>query len=694
MKLAKLLLALTSAGLCGQWASAETPAEIERIQVSSIRAAYPVSTVPATITVIEQEQLKAQLAVTQDLSQILGNLIPAFSPSRQKMTANGETLRGREPLYMIDGVPQSTPLRNGSRDGNTIDPAMIERIEIIRGANAIQGMGASGGIINIITKTPGEQSHQLKLAGSVPSTGGVDTQSYRGSYLFSKQFDEVSLVSGIAYNKTGLYLDGNGTPIGVDTTQGDTMDSDSIDLFLKTKWQFSDVQSIQLMVNHFDLEGNNNYKPVDGKPADGIPTTSVPGKTPGYGAQNKVTSASLDYQHQQVWGGSLSLQLFAQDFSSMFGGSSAATFQDPKYGANLFDQSQNVSEKVGARATWFGTDLLGTDFDVSTGLDWLQDLTYQELVMTGRNWVPETEFTNYAPFAQLRYDGLAGWTFSAGARYEYGQLQVDDFTTLYSSKRSFVQGGEPSFNELLHNFGLVHQLTPELRLYASYNEGFGMPDVGRVLRAINKPNQSVAQFLNLQPVVSDNAELGLEYSAEDYRLQLSYFTSDSDLGSRLQADKDGIYSVMREKTEIAGFEADGEWNYSSAGSLGFSYARSHGQYDSNNDGRTDRDLGGVNIAPERVNLYWLQEWTDGISSRLQVSRYFDLSFNDGTSFDGYQTLDGSVRFDAGANGVWTLGIENLLDKQYITYYAQTTPANSTYFAGLGRMLQLSWQYGF
>ncbi len=697
MKLAKLLLALTSAGMCAQWAVAETTgdtAEIERIQVSSIRAAYPVSTVPATITVIEQEQLKSQLAVTQDLSQILGNLIPAFSPSRQKLTANGETLRGREPLYMIDGVPQSTPLRNGSRDGNTIDPAMIERIEIIRGANAIQGMGASGGIINIITKTPGEQSHQLKLAGSVPTAGGSDTQSYRGSYLFSKQFDEVSLVSGIAYNKTGLYLDGNGTPIGVDTTQGDTMDSDSVDLFLKTKWQFSDVQSIQLMVNHFDLEGNNDYKPVDGKPADGIPTTSVPGKTPGYGAQNKVTSASLDYQHQQVFGGSLSLQLFAQDFSSMFGGSSAATFQDPKYGANLFDQSQNVSEKVGARATWFGTDLLGTDFDLSTGLDWLQDLTYQELVMTGRNWVPETEFTNYAPFAQLRYDGLAGWTFSAGARYEYGQLQVDDFTTLYSSKSSFVQGGEPSFNELLHNFGVVHQLTPELRLYASYNEGFGMPDVGRVLRAINKPNQSVAQFLNLQPVVSDNAELGLEYSTDDYRLQLSYFTSDSDLGSRLQADKDGIYSVMREKTEIAGFEADGEWNYSNAGSLGFSYARSQGQYDSNNDGRTDRDLGGVNIAPERVNLYWLQEWTDGVSSRLQVSRYSDLSFNDGTSFDGYQTLDGSVRFDSGANGVWTLGIENLLDKQYITYYAQTTPANSTYFAGLGRMLQLSWQYGF
>ena len=40
----------------------------------------------------------------------------------------------------------------GKITGVEIDPAMIERIEIIRGANAIQGMGASGGIINIITK--------------------------------------------------------------------------------------------------------------------------------------------------------------------------------------------------------------------------------------------------------------------------------------------------------------------------------------------------------------------------------------------------------------------------------------------------------------------------------------------------------------------------------------------------------------
>ncbi|WP_233009240.1 TonB-dependent receptor [Rheinheimera faecalis] len=691
MKLSRLAMALA---LPLPLLAAESTTEIETISVSATRSSYPVSTVPATITVIDQEELKSQLAVTQDLSQILGNLLPSFSPSRQKLTANGETLRGREPLYMIDGVPQSTPLRNGSRDGNTIDPSMIERIEIIRGANAIQGMGASGGIINIITKSPGEHKHQVSLSGSVPTAGGSDTQGYKASYLFSEQFDDVSLVTGAAFNKTGLYLDGNGNPIGVDTTQGDTMDSDTVDLFIKSKWQMTKVQSLQLMINHFDLKGNNNYVTVNGNAAAGIPTTSARGVTEGKPSQNKVTSASLDYQHQDIAGGQLNLQLFAQDFASMFGGSRAAVFQDPALGAAIFDQSQNISEKVGSRLTYFRADLADTGVDLSTGLDWLQDSTYQELVMTNRNWVPETEFTNYAPFVQLRYNQIKNWTFSAGARYEYGQLSVADFTTLASSNSSFVTGGEPSFNELLKNFGVVHQWSDSIRVYASYSEGFSMPDVGRVLRAINKPNQSVAQFLNLQPVVSDNAEVGIELTEDNYRLQLSYFQSDSDLGSRLQADADGIYSVMREQTEISGFEAEGEYNLTDNSSLGFTYARTDGRYDSNNDGQVDKDLGGINIAPERLNLYWLQQWPMQLSSRVQLSQLFDVDYNDGSSFDGYHTLDLSGRYDTNNWGSWTLGLENALDKQYITYYSQTTPANSSYFAGLGRTLNLNWQMAF
>lgn len=666
--------------------------DIERVSVTATRGAYPVSTVPAAISLISQEEIQAQLAHTQDLSQILGNLLPGFSPSRQKLTAAGETLRGREPLYMIDGVPQSNPLRNGSRDGKTIDPDMIERIEVIRGANAIQGMGASGGIINIVTKSAGEKPHQLSAGFSTPS--GSDSQSYKASYLFSHGGESTELVAGVSLTSTGMYRDGHGELIGVDGTQGDTQDSKSQDLFIKVSQQMSEEQSLQLMVNHFDIQGNGDYLSVAGDPVLGLPTTAIKGQIDGEAPQNKVTTASLDYQHQAFFGGQLTWQLFVQDFSALYGGGRFAAFQDPTYGDNLYDQSQNKSEKYGSRLTWFKQNLAGTDLDLVTGLDWLSDETYQELALTGRKWVPAAKFNNLAPFVQLRYDGIDDWVFNIGARYEYGKLKVDDFTTLASYNSTFVEGGEPSFNELLQNLGVVYQITPELRLFASYSEGFSMPDVGRVLRGINKPGMSVTSFLSLQPVVSDNREIGLEYSNNWLNLQSSYFQSDSDLGSRLQPDADGIFSVKREKTDISGFELQAQVYLNSHSLIGASYARTQGQYDSDGDGVVESDLGGVNVAPERLNLYWQQSWTSALSSRIQMNRLFDMDFNASNDFDGYLTLDASLRYQHAKWGSLTLGLDNLTDKQYITYHSQTNPAASSHFAGMGRTLSLTWQHAF
>ena len=168
----QLLASALLAALVSPLAHAEDAVDIDRVTVSASTSRIPDSdaALPNTITVIDQQQLQQQLALTQDISQVLANLIPSFSPSRQKLTNGGETLRGRKPLYLVDGVPQSTPLREGGRDGHTIDPAMIERIEVIHGANALQGLGASGGIINIITKRAprqdGESFQDVNVAAS------------------------------------------------------------------------------------------------------------------------------------------------------------------------------------------------------------------------------------------------------------------------------------------------------------------------------------------------------------------------------------------------------------------------------------------------------------------------------------------------------------------------------------------------
>ncbi|KFZ27921.1 TonB-dependent receptor [Pseudidiomarina atlantica] len=670
----------------------------ETIKITAARTAQSAGSIAATVTVIDGEDLRRQLASADTLSDVLGNLVPAFSPSRQKLSSAGETLRGREPLYLIDGVPQSNPLRNGSRAAYTIDPLMIERVEIIHGASAIQGMGASGGIINIITKSAENgAAHEVTAGFTAPTSETNEGLSYRTGYLFRGASGDVSAVAGVQLRSTGMYVDGDGNLIGVDSAQGDTMDSESYDVFAKLGYRIDDMQQLELMVNHFDMEGNGDYSSLGGDRAAGIPTISIEEPTAGDAPRNKVTTATLTYRNADVLGADLNWQLFSQDFSALYGGGIYATFQDPAFGENLFDQSRNDSQKYGSRLTLNWDNVAATPVDLTGGVDYLSDTTFQELAQTGRNWVPETEFNNWAPFVQARYQAN-GLTLSAGARYEYGKLKVDDFTTLASYGSQFVAGGEPSFNELLPNFGAVYQLTDDWRAFASYSEGFSMPDVGRVLRGINQPDLSVASFLDLQPVIADNQEIGIEYRDSALHFSLSYFQSDSDLGARLQADADGFYSVLRERTEIDGYELSANYAWTAYTSFGVNYAKTNGEYDSNDDGVVDTELGGRNIAPERANLYWEQQWGALVSSRVQYNMLFDREIYSGAqainNFDGYQTLDAQVLIETMDYGQFTVGIENLLDEFYLTYYAQTVGPDNRNFAGRGRTVSVNWSYSF
>ena len=168
---AAIAVALSSAASAAD--TSEGPG-LEEVMVTASRVERPLSTIPNTVTVVTTAELDAQLAVHNDISTVLGNLIPSFSPSRQKMTNAGESLRGRKPLYMIDGVPQSSPLREGGRDGHIIDNAVLERIEVLHGANAIHGLGASGGIINLITKKPSDS-----LSAELPRRQHVSDRRHR-----------------------------------------------------------------------------------------------------------------------------------------------------------------------------------------------------------------------------------------------------------------------------------------------------------------------------------------------------------------------------------------------------------------------------------------------------------------------------------------------------------------------------------
>lgn len=679
------------------------PVALESLQVlTTVRGARSAASLPVKIAVVEGGQIERQQALASNPTELLANVIPSFSPGRQKLTSAGESFRGRRPLYLVDGVPQSNPLRDGRRDGFTIGMDMIERVEVVFGANAIQGLGATGGIVNFITMDPPvtgelEQRASIHSAGS----GGFDGDGFGWglSYSVGKRMSEVDLLASVSYDRRGLQFDGEGRPIAIDNVQGDIADSESRNLFAKAGWEPVPGRRLEVMVSDFRLAQQGGFASRDGDRAAGEPATSVPGDPEGIEPVNDVTTASVSYDQEDLAGGRLAAKVYYQDFSALYGGGRFGVFQDPEIAplGELFDQSQNNSEKIGTRLTWGRDRVADAPVDVVAGVDFLRDRTFQRLAHTDRNWVPETRFYNYAPFAQVDVEPVGGLFLSGGIRWEIAQLDVPAFTTLAGNRDDHqtvrVEGGKPGFDEPLFNIGAVLKPMAGVRLYGTLAQAFSMPDVGRVLRGVSEQGTVVDDFLDLQPIETDNVEVGAAWGTAVSAASVTWFRSESDMGSRLVPNEDGIYSVRRQPVRTSGWEVTGRVEPSEDVSVNAGYATLEGRFDSDGDGTFDSDMGAADIGPDRLNVGVDLFPGDRFTGRVQAFHFFDREFLDaaGTldaTFDGYTTADisGSGRF---GRATVTLAVANVLDAQYITYYGQAaTERNDRYFAGRGRTFTL------
>lgn len=678
------------------------------IVVTAARTTLPPNALPLTIDVISKDSLDQQVAVAGSVIDAVANLTPSFSPTRQKLSGSGETLRGRSPLYAINGIPQSTPIRDGSRDGYTIDPFFLDRVELIYGSNALQGIGATGGVVNqVVIKAP----HEDGLSGRAlvqGSTGNFEDNSFGGKLggLLAYRQGRFDVTGGVAYETRGLYYDGAGRRVGIDNTQGDVQDSKSLSFFARLGYDLSSTARIELFATRFNLEGNGDWIQVAGNRATGLPTSSQRGDIEGEAASNRVETVNLTLTDTDLGGGNLVFQAFFNRSRDIFGGDVSATFQDASIApiGTLFDQSANRSRKLGARVS-YERQFFDT-LNVTLGFDSMWDKTQQGLLATGRYWVPPTTFRTLAPFGQANlklFDGAV--RVAGGARWENGQLKVDDYVTLASYNSARVSGGTRNFDDLLINGGLIVEPVQGIRAYVSYAEGYSIADVGRILRAVNgatQPNFRI-EDVNVTPVISNNREIGIEIKRGPLDASASYFWSTSKDGGLLVLNSGGVYDVQRQRIEIEGFEINLAVELPLDGlKLGTGYAHLSGRTDSNKDDKVDIDLDGANISPDRVN-FWASYNSGPVSARVQAGLYLDRRFDGApanTAFSGYTLTDAVLRYDLPRLGGITLAASNLFDVDYVTYNSQTirstVPAtdNARFFTGRGRTFTLGWDYRF
>ena len=689
-------------------------AQGQDVVITAARSALPASALPLTVDLIDKATLDQQIAISGSVTDAVAALTPSFSPTRQKLSGAGETLRGRSPLYAINGIPQSTPLRDGSRDGFTIDGFFVDRVELIYGSNALQGIGGTGGIVDQITVGAPKQegiSGRALVQGTADDGLHGDGSGAKLAGLIQYKADRFDASVGAAGEKRGAFYDGDGRRIGINLTQGETQDSRSLSLFGRFGYQVGDSGRLDLIASRYELKGDGDYVAITGNRATGVPTSAIKGTPPGEPAASRTESIALSFTDTSLGGGNLVSQLFFNRTRDTFGGeiNPIATFQDATIATigTLFDQSQNRSRKLGAKASYEHAMPGWQALDLTFGLDALVDKTEQKLIATGRVWVPPTDFRSIAPFAQANLALLDRKVrLAAGLRWENVRIKIDDYHTLASTTKPAggvaVAGGAPQFDDLLLNGGIVVEPWSGIRAYASYAEGYTVPDVGRITRAVSKPGVDIDSFLDISPIVSNNREIGVELKRGPIDASVTYFWSSSDKGQLLIARENGIYDVQRQRVEIQGLEINATVRTPIDGlraSIG--YAHLKGRYDASivPDGIVDTDLDGTNISPDRVNTA-LTFVKGRVSARLQAQFYLSRDFSGlvrdpRNDFEGYALADGSVRYQTGFGGI-TLSAQNLFDRQYIDYSSDTRlpTDNFAYFAGRGRTITLGWDYRF
>ncbi len=674
------------------------------IIVTAARTILPPSALPLTIKIIDKRALDQQIAIAGSVTDAVASLTPSFSPTRQKLSGAGETLRGRSPLYAINGIPQSTPLRDGSRDGFTIDGFFIDRVELIFGSNALQGIGGTGGIVNQVTVgAPAREG----LSGRALVQGTADNDFSKAGMggklagLVQYKADRFDATVGAAYELRGVFRDGKGRPIGINLTQGETQDSKTFSLFGRFGYQLGDTARIDLIASRFELEGDGDYVAIAGDRLTGLPTSAVRGAPPGVPGSGRTESFALSLTDTALGGGNFISQIFWNRSRDTFGGevNPIATFQDATIAplGTLFDQSQNRSRKIGGKVS-YERAIPGFDaLTMTVGFDALWDSTEQRLIATNRTWVPPTDFRSLAPFAQANLKLLDGLVrLAGGVRYENVKITIDDYTTLASANNTMVLGGSPTFKDALINGGVIIEPIQDIRAYASYAEGYTVPDVGRITRAVSTAGIDIDNFLDISPIVSNNREIGVEVKRGPLNASATYFWSSSEKGQRLAARADGIFEVMRQRVEIDGLEVNlGVETPIDGLKLSLGYAHLNGRFDSDGDEKVDSDLDGANISPDRFNF--AASFARGpVSARVQTQVYFSRKFA-GTAIDprndfgGYTLTDALVRYQTGIGGI-SLSVANFFNKQYFSYASDTQRPTDNFFnfAGRGRTFTLGW----
>jgi iron complex outermembrane receptor protein len=154
----------------------QRPVVEEEVTVSATRIDMRLQDIPTRVEVLNQEEIEEKVMMTPGdivmmLNEMGGLRVQTTSPSLGAASVRIQGMKGRYTRFLADGLPLFGQQVSGL-GLLQIPPMDLGQVEVIKGvASALYGSGAMGGVVNLISRRPGDEATYEVLANQ--STRGA-----------------------------------------------------------------------------------------------------------------------------------------------------------------------------------------------------------------------------------------------------------------------------------------------------------------------------------------------------------------------------------------------------------------------------------------------------------------------------------------------------------------------------------------
>jgi outer membrane receptor protein involved in Fe transport len=584
-------------------------------------------------------------------------------------------LTGQQVLILIDGVRLNNSVfrRGPNQYFNTVDPGMLDHVEVLRGQGAVLwGSDAIGGAINLVSR--GANSHYGTHHGDYANREFIQYYNTSNASPYSRLNVE-GWVGSTGYFAGASYMNARDLDTGYDNfprQPGTNYQQYGGDI--KLNYMIDVDTLLTFSLQHFELEDVPRSDRFPGYPGDRNNSNTAGGARFFDPQQRDLAYVRLQALSPNPYIDLLTVTAsYHRQREVQTRGMPTSRYQETDVetiGVNLVAAKElDHFGKVTAGADWYYDDVDSPFGGTASGPIIPDDAYYQRIGI----------FLSWDVALTDRLDAVAG------VRFEHAATAG---TPLIANAPVAV---DANFQDWVGQIGLVYELRPCMHLVGSISEGFRAPNLDDLMA--NNPNvlqqgQSVPS-LNLSPENSINYEIGIKTDTSQLRTEMFVFWTELNDNMVSVTAAPDTFATANQNSFLQGVEFSGELllenNWSIYGNYWYTFGKNL---------VTDQPLSrippmqgvfGVRYRQPRRQLDFYT-WMSDRQDRLDPVR--DLSDEripiGGTP--GFATLNLRVAQTLGRceQHRLSLSLENLTDQPYLVH------GSGVYGTGITARLGYSW----